>query len=81
MADQAIDKRRLADLLSRDDVVEGKPDYWYGVVDGFGGSLWPTLFIYRKDAAKCAKELQGTVVIVAARILEDGDGEHIEPEN
>lgn len=76
---QAIDRRRLKDILGH--ATESNPDYWYGVVDGFGGTLWPTLFLYQSEAKKCADELQGTVVIVAARILEDADGEYIEPTN
>lgn len=76
---QAIDRRRLKDIL--DHATEGDPDYWYGVVDGFAGSLWPTLFLYQSEAKKCADNMRGTVVIVAARILEDDNGDYIEPVN
>ncbi len=79
MSTQMISERRLSGILEK--AVEGKPDYWYGVVDGFAGSLWSQLFLTKADAAKVAEDLQGSVVIVAARILEDEDGEHIEPEN
>ena len=73
-------KRRLQPLLDAG-AVEGEPDYWYGVVDGYAGALWGQLFALKSDADKCAKDLEGRVVIVAARILEDADGEQIEPEN
>jgi len=76
----AISKRRLQRLLDAG-ATEGEPDYWYGVVEGFAGSLWPTLFVHKSQAEKCAKEVEGQVVIVAARILEDEGGEQIEPEN
>jgi hypothetical protein len=76
----AISKRRLQTLLDAG-ATEGEPDYWYGVVEGMAGSLWGQLFIHKDEAAKCAAELEGHVVIVAARILEDEDGEHIEPSN
>lgn len=77
--DQAISKRRLSNLLET--AVEGSPDYWYGVVEPHAGSLWCQLFIYRSDAAKLAEDLQGRVVIVSARVLENEDGDFIEPEN
>lgn len=76
---QAISKRRLKDILP--DSVEGTPDYWYGVVDGFAGSLWSELFPYYSKAKERADELEGQVVVVAARILEDEEGEQIEPSN
>ena len=72
-------KRRLGPILEK--AVEGEPDYWYGVVDGFVGSLWCQLCATKAEADKLAADLEGTVVIVAARILEDEDGEHIEPAN
>lgn len=78
IVEQAMDKRRLRDILPT--AVEGEPDYWYGVVDGFGGALWPQLYLYKHEADKAATDLQGQVVIVAARILEDEDGERIEPD-
>lgn len=75
-----ITKRRLAAILEGG-AVEGDPDYWYGVVDGHAGALWSELFATKSDADKCAKDLEGHVVVVAARILEDADGDHIEPAN
>ena len=71
-----ITQRRLAGLLDGG-AVEGAPDYWYGVVDGFSGGLWSELFTTKADAEKCAKDLEGQVVIVAARILENAEGEQI----
>lgn len=75
----AITKRRLAGIL--DHAVEGEPDYWYGVVEPFAGSLWCQLCVTKSEADKIAADLGGRVVIVAARILEDEDGDQIEPEN
>jgi hypothetical protein len=72
--------RRLKPLLDAG-ATEGDPDYWYGAVDGFAGSLWPELFTDKRAAIKCAKAIEGQVVIVAARILHDAEGEQIEPEN
>ena len=76
---QAISKQRLADILPQ--ATEGEPDYWYGVVEPHAGSLWWELFLYKSKAQKLADELGGRVVIVAARILEDEDGDPIEPAN
>ena len=73
-------KRRLRGLLDAG-AQEGEPDYWYGVVDGAVGALWSELFATKADADKCAEEIGGCVVIVAARILEGADGEQIEPDN
>jgi hypothetical protein len=73
-------ERRLKPILDAG-ATEGKPDYWYGAVDGFAGSLWPVLFTDKSKAEECAKDLEGHVVIVAARILHDADGEQIEPSN
>lgn len=78
-SEQAISRRRLRSIMP--DAIEGDPDYWYGVVDGFAGSLWNELFVYKSQADRVAKDIDGTVVIVAARILEDADGEYIEPAN
>jgi len=75
-----IMKRRLQPILDAG-AIEGDPDYWYGVVDGYAGSLWAQLYATKSEADKCAKELEGHVVIVAARILEDAEGDHIEPAN
>ena len=74
-----ITKRRLATILENS--VEGEPDYWYGVVEPHAGSLWPELCVSKHVADALAKSLDGQVVIVAARILEDADGEQIEPAN
>ncbi len=74
-----ISKNRLKELLKR--ATEGDPDYWYGVVEPFAGSLWCELCVSKSRADEIAKELGGRVVVVAARILEDEDGEQIEPEN
>lgn len=73
-------ERRLKPILDAG-AVEGAPDYWYGVVDGFSGALWNELFAHQHSAEECAKTLAGHVVIVAARILANAEGEHIEPEN
>jgi hypothetical protein len=73
-------ERRLKPILDAG-AVEGAPDYWYGAVDGFAGALWPQLFTSKMDADKCAKDIEGRVVIVAARILEDENGDEIEPSN
>jgi hypothetical protein len=73
-------KRRLQPILDAG-AVEGEPDYWYGVVEGHAGALWDQLFITKSAADACAKNLDGHVVIVAARILEDAEGELIEPAN
>ena len=73
-------ERRLKPILDAG-ATEGEPDYWYGAVCGFAGSLWPELFTDKRAAAKCAKEIDGRVVLVAVRILHDTDGEQIEPEN
>jgi hypothetical protein len=73
-------ERRLRPILDAG-ATEGSPDYWYGAVDGFAGSLWPVLFTDKSEAAKCAKEIEGRVVIVSARVLHDADGNEIEPEN
>lgn len=70
---------RLKPILEKS--TEGTPDYFYGVLDGFSGSLWNELFPFRRDAAKAAKKLHGRVVIVAAKVLEDEEGEPIEPAN
>lgn len=78
MAD-TISKQRLAKILEY--ATEGNPDYWYGVVEPFAGSLWPVLCVTKSEADKIATELGGSVVIVAARILEDDEGDQIEPEN
>lgn len=74
-----ISKRRLGPILEH--AVEGDPDYWYGVVEPHAGSLWCQLCVTKTEADKLAADLQGHVVIVAARILEDADGDHIEPAN
>lgn len=76
----AITKRRLQPILDGG-AVEGDPDYWYGVVEPHAGSLWCELFATKSGADECAKSLEGSVVVVAARILEDADGDHIEPAN
>jgi hypothetical protein len=74
-------KRRLQPILDAG-AIEGEPDYWYGVVEPYCGALWDTLFADKFRADECAKNLGGgTVVIVAARILEDAEGELIEPAN
>lgn len=78
--EQAICERRLAKLIESG-ATEGSPDYWYGVVEPFAGSLWCQLCVHKSDADKIAADLGGRVVIVAARILEDADGEQIEPAN
>ena len=75
----AISERRLRPLLERS--TEGDPDYWYGVIEPPAGSLWMELCVTKSRADEIAKDLGGRVVIVAARILEDADGEQIEPEN
>lgn len=54
---------------------EGQPEYYYGVIDGFGGSIWPVLHFSESDARKAAKDLHGRVVIVAVRPIEDAEGE------
>src|SRR5262245_61294474 len=73
-ASVSVMKRRLQPILDAG-AVEGDPDYWYGVVEGHAGALWAQLFVSQVAAAKCAKNLDGHVVIVAARILEDAEGE------
>ncbi len=75
----AITKNRLKPILERS--VEGVPYYWYGVVEPFAGSLWSELCVSKSQADEIAKNLGGRVVIVAARILEDENGEQIEPAN
>lgn len=72
-------KRQLGPLLKR--ATEGDPDYWYGVVEPFAGSLWCQLCATKSEADKLAADLDGSVVFVVARILEDEDGDHIEPAN
>ena len=79
MGEQAISKQRLGPILER--ATEGDPDYWYGVVEPFAGSLWCHLCVTKSQADKIAADLGGRVVIVAARILEDEEGDHIEPAN
>lgn len=78
--EQAISARRVHALIDGG-ATEGAPDYWYGVVEPFAGALWRELCVHRSEAEKIAKDLGGRIVIVAARILEDEDGEQIEPEN
>jgi hypothetical protein len=75
-----MSKQRLQPILDAG-AVEGEPDYWYGVVEGHAGALWDQLFATKSAADRCAKDLDGHVVIVAARILEDAEGEQIEPAN
>jgi len=74
--------QRLQPILDAG-AVEGDPDYWYGIAEGHAGALWDQLFVSKSAAEKCAKNLNldGRVVIVAARILEDAEGELIEPAN
>lgn len=55
---------------------EAAPDYWYAVIEGFGGTMWPTLFYSEHDAHEAAATLEGTVVLIAARVLEDEEGEY-----
>lgn len=74
-----ITKRRLKSILEH--AVEGDPDYWYGVVEPHAGALWCQLCVTKEKADEIAKDLGGRVVIVAARILEDADGDRIEPDN
>lgn len=74
-----ITKNRLKELLKT--ATEGEPEYWYGVVEPFAGALWGELCVSKSRADEIAKDLGGRVVVVAARILEDEDGEQIEPEN
>lgn len=75
-----IMERRLKPILEKAE--DGRPDYWYGVVDPFSGSLWSVLYPFHADAKKCADEIGGgTVVLVSARILVDSEGEYIVPEN
>lgn len=77
--DVMVLERRLAPILEY--AVEGDPDYCYGVIDGFSGALWRELFATKGEADKAAADLEGRVVIVAARILEDAEGDIIEPAN
>jgi hypothetical protein len=74
-------ERRMKPILEAGAVEGEKADYWYGAVDGFVGALWPQLFSEHFRAAECAKDLEGHVVIVAVRILEDEEGDQIEPAN
>lgn len=55
--------------------LEGDPSYMYGVVEGCGGTLWPVLCYSESEARKLADELDGSIVIVASRILENEDGD------
>ena len=76
---QRICKRSLKEILPRS--VEGEPQYWYGVIDGYAGALWDQLFVFKSHADKAAKDLDGYVVIVSVRVLEDEEGDYIEPAN
>ena len=56
--------------------IEGDPpDYWYGVIEPYGGTLWPVLHYTQYAAREAAKKMGGEVVLVAVRVLEDEDGE------
>ena len=79
MTEQAISAQRVQSLLDNG-AKEGWPDYWYGATSE-DGALWGELFAHRSEAAKLAEDLRGQVVIVVARILENDNGEQIEPEN
>ncbi len=55
---------------------EGRADYWYGVIESTGGTMWGQLFFDEDEARKAAKDLGGgEVVILACRPLEDEEGE------
>lgn len=49
----AITKRRLGAILEH--AVEGDPDYWYGVVEPFAGSLWCQLCVTKSEAYKSTR--------------------------
>lgn len=71
--------RRLKPLLET--ATESEPDFWYGVIEPHAGALWMELCATKERADKIAADLGGRVVIVVARILQDADGEQIEPAN
>lgn len=50
-------------------------DIRFGVVDGWVGALWSEVFSRREDAERCAETLEGSVVLVSLRVLEDAEGE------
>lgn len=54
---------------------EGAPEYFYAAVDGFVGNVWPQLYLYRHEAERAAKNLEGRVVIVTVRPMEDAEGD------
>lgn len=59
-----------------DGATEGNADYWYGVIEPYGGTLVPELHYHQFGAREAAHKWEGTVVLVAVRILEDEDGEY-----
>jgi hypothetical protein len=76
---ESIKVKHLRRHVEQHGATEGDQEYFYGVVDGFCGGLWNELFMDRFSAERAAATLEGTVVVVACRIMEMDDGEFLVP--
>ena len=47
----------------------------FAVTDGFVGKLWPQVYECLEQAQDAATTLEGQVVLVSLRILEDAEGD------